>query len=336
MDTLLRVVSSYLDDKEMVSRSLLIFMLLAKTSYANAYVDLPITVDLCLHVAKNFPTTSSCILLVLYLLQEINSKEALLRLDNEYALFRTVLVRNQNSVEICENVFIIMGIVCESSAAFRQQFLQEDGLKDVLDTISQYQNRLSIVIAACSIFASLTSEEAFQQSGYRFAIIDLLNRWTFAATISDRTSPRIPMLNTLQILLGISASCADHFIKRQGLMGIVVLFDQSPDLETTAICCRVISSICSVTNASYSILATGVISRICQVIQTSVQPRVEFFCALRFIAMQSLDCLQELVNSHIAPFLLRYAQKCQDDDSVLEIVWTLSLLSGSCSGSPRV
>ena len=61
MDTLLRVVSSYLDDKEMVSRSLLIFMLLAKTSYANAYVDLPITVDLCLHVAKNFPTTSSCI-----------------------------------------------------------------------------------------------------------------------------------------------------------------------------------------------------------------------------------------------------------------------------------
>ena len=136
-----------------------------------------------------------------------------------------------------------------------------------------------------------------------------------------------------QIILGMAASCADHFIKRQGLMGIVILLDRNPDLETTATCCRVVSSICSVTNASYSILATGIISRICQAIQTSVQPLVDFFCAIRLISMQSLDCLQEVVNSHIAQTFIRYAQKSQDAQSVLEIMWTLSLFSTSCTGS---
>ena len=204
----------------------------------------------------------------------------------------------------------------------------------MLDAISLYHNRPSIVISACGIFASLTSEAAFQQSAYRFTIIDLLNRWTFAATISDKLSPRIPMLETLQIILGVAASCADHFIKRQGLMGIVILLDRSPDLETTVTCCRLVSSICSVTNASYSILATGIVSRICQAIQTSVQPVVDFFCTIRLIAMQSLDCLQEVVNSHIAQTFVRYAQKSQDAQSVLEIMWTLSLLSTSCIG-PR-
>lgn len=333
VNTLLRVVSSFLDDKEVVSRSLLIFALLSKARYANSYIDLPITVDLCLHVAKNFPTTSSCILLALYLLQEIKSKEALLRLDTESATFQTVLVRNQNSAEVCENVFMVIGIISQSSAVFRQQFLKNNGLKDVLDAISLYHNRPSIVISACGIFASLTSEAAFQHSAYRFTIIDLLNRWTFAATISDKLSPRIPMLETLQIILGVAASCADHFIKRQGLMGIVILLDRSPDQETTATCCRVVSSICSVTNASYSILATGIISRICQAIQTSVQPLVDFFRAIRLISMQSLDCLQEVVNSHIAQTFIRYAQKSQDAQSVLEIMWTLSLLSTSCACS---
>ena len=116
-------------------------------------------------------------------------------------------------------------------------------------------------------------------------------------------------------------------------MGIVILLDRSPDQETTATCCRVVSSICSVTNASYSILATGIISRICQAIQTSVQPLVDFFCAIRLISMQSLDCLQEVVNSRIAQTFIRYAQKSQDAQSVLEIMWTLSLLSTSCACS---
>ena len=333
VDTLLHVVSLFLDDKEVVSRSLLIFLLLANTTYTNGSVDLPITVDLCLHVAKNFSTTYSCILLALCLLREIKSKRALLRLGTECSTFRTVLLRNQNSVEVCENVLMIIGMICESSAVFRQQFLKEDALKDVLDVISLYNNRSSILISACGIFTSLISEPLFQQSIYRFTIIDLLNRWTFAATISDKLSPRIPILETLQILLGMSASCADHFIKKQGLMGIVILLDQYPDAETVATCCRVVSSICSVTNASYSILATGITSRICRAIQTSVEPFVELFYALRCIALQSLDCTQEVINAHVVPSLVRYAQKSQDNDSLLEILWTLSLLSGSCTAS---
>ena len=89
----------------------------------------------------------------------------------------------------------------------------------------------------------------------------------------------------------------------------------------------------SVTTASDSIHATGIIARICQAIQTSVQPLVDFFCAIRLISMQSLDCLQEVVNSRIAQTFIRYAQKSQDAQSVLEIMWTLSLLSTSCACS---
>lgn len=329
--TIIQIATSASSDKEVVTRSMWILTLLTTVQSAHRYVDLPITADFCVQVLNDFITAPTCVQLSLQVLQAMKSEGTLHRLESECHTFHKILLQNQAVAEVCESTMIIMGSVAENSVSFRQQCFKDDVLSDILSILSHYINRSSILVAACSVFTAMASEVFFQQSFHRFTIIDVLSRWTLSANVSESTVSKLPLLEALQVLVGMSASCADHFVKKQGLMGVVLFLDQNPDNELKAACCRIVVSLCKVTNASNAIIATGVISRIARVIKWSSEWLIDAYCALRYVTMQSVDCLQEVVNSNVSQTLVFQLEKCNNVEYVTEIVWILSLLSTNCS-----
>ena len=225
--TIIQIATSASSDKEVVTRSMWILTLLTTVQSAHRYVDLPITADFCVQVLNDFITAPTCVQLSLQVLQAMKSEGTLHRLESECHTFHKILLQNQAVAEVCESTMIIMGSVAENSVSFRQQCFKDDVLSDILSILSHYINRSSILVAACSVFTAMASEVFFQQSFHRFTIIDVLSRWTLSANVSESTVSKLPLLEALQVLVGMSASCADHFVKKQGLMGVVLFLDQN-------------------------------------------------------------------------------------------------------------
>lgn len=326
--SILKLAIQNLHDKEIVSKSMKLLSVIAIQKNYQKYVDLLSVTGLSIRVLKQYHDTVSCVIPSLLILEHLNSKESLERLNEDCDIFGRLLKDNRNNSEVCEHCFCILRNVCEVSHIFRIQFLQGGILQECCSCLQTHSSRSSLLYNFCGLILAITEESEFENTPSRFDIIDLLLKLLSSSQYSNDCSFLKAMLLALQSVVCTSPVLISHFMKKQGLVVLSGLLHEFPnELLIIDVVTSFIFNIVIQINIAKEIISTGVIPRLLHILQTITTQPIQFlscYRCLRGISCLNIDCVKEIQVSGGVDILVKGLEMKPYELSVLnEIIWCL-------------
>lgn len=331
-----------LNDKEIISKSMLLLSTVAEQKHTTRYVDLTAVSALCICVLKEYQDTVSCVVPSLMILEELNGKDSLERLKDECSVFATLLSANEENGEVCEHVFRVLRMVCEVSHVFRLQFIQSGNIQELCRCFVNHSSRSAVLFDFCGLLIELTRETEFDYIPGRYNVIDILLK--LISHNADDSSSLCAILSALQSVVCVSPLCISHFMKKQGLVVLSSLIDSlNESLDVVNECCSFAFDIVSQINISKEIISTNLISHIVNTLETASHecPSQLLPCyrCLRGVSCLSIDCLKAIQTAGGIEILADgLKEKPYDPILLKEIIWCLyqcTLLPNCCTECER-
>lgn len=340
--SIVKLAVQNLNDKEIISKSMLLLSTVAEQKHTTRYVDLTAVSALCVCVLKEYQDTVSCVVPSLMILEELDGKESLERLKDECLVFSALLSSNEENSEVCEHIFRVLRMVCEVSHVFRLQFLQAGIVQELCRCFVNHSSRSVILFDFCGLLIALTRETEFDSLPGRYNLIDVLLK--LISHYSDDCSSLCAILSALQNVVCVSPLCISHFMKKQGLVVLSSLIDSLGDsLDVVNECCSFVFEIVSQINISKEIISTNLISHIVNTLETasyeSPSQLLPCYRCLRGVSCLSIDCLKAIQTAG-GILILEDGLKEKPYDPILlkEIIWCLyqcTLLPDCCTECER-